>query len=192
MINKSTKITTALLIIFTINFITACVPENCSTPVLFYLRDVNVKTIDKVEQPNGTIEFVATDTIKHQLAFEVNPTVEIAASETKTRSSLMNVAYGDCNDGIPLNPIVPSKSKMYTNKDFYYDGGFVPAGENLLEDEEFKEFIDFPEFFNYEGTTLITIGEVSLKFFNDAYIFSFEWETNDGILLSDEVEVFFR
>lgn len=194
MTNKSSKIITTLLTIFIINFITGCVPENCTTPVLFYLREVNVKAIDRIEQPDGTIELVPTDTVRNQVAFEVYPTVEIAAAETKTRTryGFMNVAYGDCNDGIALNPILPEKSKIYTNNDFYYDGGYVPAGTNFLEHEEFKEFVNFPTYLNYEGTSLITMEGVPLKFFDDAYIFYFEWETNDGTLLTDEVEVHFR
>lgn len=192
MTNNYPKIIVTLLTIFIINFITGCVPMPCPTPVLFYLRDVNVKTIDKIEHADGTVELVQTDTVRHQVAFEVYPTVEIGAIETKSKKGLMNVAYGNCNDGIAMNPVLPEKSKMYTNTDFYYDGGFVPAGENFLEHDEFKEFVNFPTFLNYEGSALITMEDVPLKFFNDAYIFSFEWETNDGILLKDEVEVHFR
>ncbi|MFK7947721.1 MAG: hypothetical protein AB8G11_09030 [Saprospiraceae bacterium] len=192
MTNQYSKIVIVLLTIFSISFITSCVPEPCPIPVMFYLRDVDVKAMDKVEEADGTIKLVQTDTIRHQVVFEVYPTVEIAAVETKKRGGLMNVAYGDCNTGIPLNAIKPEKSKMYTDTDFYYDGGFIPAGENFLEHEGFKEFVNFPTFLNYDGTSLITMEGVPLKFFNDAYIFSFEWQTNDGTLLTDDVEVYFR
>lgn len=191
MINKFTKVTTILSILFIINFLTGCITHPCP-PVLYFLTDVNVKTIDRVENQDGTIDFIQTDTIRNQLAFEVYPTVEIAAAEKKIHHSFMSVAYGNCDDGIAMNPIVPSKSKMYTNKDFYYDGGFVPAGENLLEDEVFKDFIDFPEYLYYNSFSTITFDEIPLKLFNDAYIFNFEWETSDGVILTDEVELYFR
>ncbi len=192
MTNKFNKIIVTLLTMFLINFITGCMPENCTTPILFYLRDINIKTIDRIEQPDGTVELVQTDTIRNEVAFEVYPTIEIAAAKTKNQYGLMNVAYGDCNSEIALNPILPEKSKMYTNNDFYYDGGFVPAGQNFLEHEGFKEYVNFPTYLSYESTFLITIEDVPLKFFNDAYTFYFEWETNDGTLIKDEVEVHFR
>lgn len=194
MINQYSKIIIILLTVFIVNFITGCVyySDPCPTPVLYYLRDVDVKAIDKIEYADGTVELVQTDTIRNQVAFEVYPTVEIAANKAKKGKGLMNVAYGNCINGVLLNEIIVQNSKMYTNHDFYYDGGFVPAGENFLEHEEFKSFVNFPTSLNYEGTTLITIEGVSLKFFSDAYVFNFEWETNDGTILTDEVEVHFR
>ena len=190
--NKLTKIVTALLMLFVFSFISGCIHEPCPPPVLFYFRDINVKPLDRIEQPDGTVDFVQTDTIRNEIAFEVYPTVEIAAAKTNVKNSLMNVAYGECNSSLSMNPIDDSKTKMYANHDFYFSGGFVPAGENFLTHPVFRDFIHFPTFLSYEGAAFITMDNVLLRTFNDSYTFTFEWRTSEGTVLKDEVEIHIR
>ena len=190
--NKPIKILISLFIVFVFSFISGCIPEPCPAPVLYYFREVNVKPLDRIEQPDGTVDFVATDTIRNEIAFEVSPTVEIAAATTKMTNGLMNMAYGECNSSLSLNPIDHSKSKMYINRDLYFDGGFIPAGENFLTHPVFRELVNFPTTLSYEGVAFITLDNVPLRLFNDNYTFSFEWTTSDGILLKEVVDIYIR
>jgi len=123
---------TAFLILFTVNFITSCVYNDCPPPILYYLRDVNVKPIHKIE--NGvlgyTIEY--TDTLWQEIAFEVRPEVEFAQLERKKTIGLMNVAYGDCIGNHPLNPALPDVSVFSCDQTIYWNGTRLEANTNLL------------------------------------------------------------
>jgi hypothetical protein len=189
-----TKIIVVSAVLFTVNFISGCVSDRCPPPVLFYLKDVGVQALDKVEEGTGFYNTVYTDTIRHQIAFEVRSVVEIASHQRKELNwGLMNMAYGKCSyDDIALNPIVMEKSRMSANKPIYWRGGTIEANSNMLEHPEFKEFITFPEKLTYQGFETISIAPIPLKFHQEPYIFTFEWETADGIILRDEVEIVIR
>ena len=192
--NTFTKIIAVSAVLFTLNFISSCISDICPPPVLFYLKDVGVQALDKVEEGTGFYNTVYTDTIRHQVAFEVRSVVELASHHpSRLNWGLMNTAYGDCLDiGIALNPIVIEKSRMFVDKPIYWEGGVIEPNSNMLENLEFKAFIDFPETLTYEGFETISIAKIPLKFHQEPYIFTFEWETSDGIVLSDEVEVVIR
>lgn len=185
-----TKTITAMLVIFIFNFISSCVPESCPPSVLFYLKEVRIQSVDKVPSSDNSFDLVYTDTIHNQIAFEVHPTVEIAAAETQKTDFGMNKAYGDCEVGFVLNPIDISASKMYTNNTIYWDGEEIPPRTNLLKHPNIKELITFPTFLNYEGYTLITIETGAMKFLDEPYQFIFEWTTSDDILLTDEATIY--
>jgi hypothetical protein len=192
--NTFTKIITVSAVLFTLNFISSCALDRCPPPVLFYLKAVSVQALDKVEDGLGMYSSIYTDTIRHQIAFEVRSIVEIASHyPNRLNWGLMNTAYGDCiNAGITLNPIVIEKSRMFVDKPIYWEGGTIEPNTNMLENSEFKQFIDFPETLTYEGFEVVSIASIPLKFHKDSYVFTFEWETSDGIILRDEVEVVIR
>ncbi len=188
--NTSTKIITVLSILFIINFLSGCFPDPCPPPLLFYLKDVNVQAVDRVQQVDGSYDILYTDTIRHQIGFEVRPIVEIAATQTKIpKWNLMNTAYSRCLSSFALNPIVFSETKIYTNKPIYWSGIEIPSNTNLLEHEGFKELISLPNSLDYENYALISILVEPMKFLNEPYLFTFEWKTNEGTLLTDEVSV---
>jgi hypothetical protein len=188
-----TKIIAVSAVLFTLNFISSCISDICPPPVFFYLKSVNMQALDRVEEGDGLYNSVYTDTIRHQIAFEVRSVVELALHRPERLNwGLMNMAYGKCGNAIALNPIVIEKSRMFADKPIYWSGGTIEANSNMLENEAFKEFIDFPQTLTYEGFEEITIADIPLKFHKEPYIFTFEWETSDGIILSDEVEVVIR
>lgn len=192
--NTFTKIIAVLSVFFTLNFISSCISDICPPPIYFYLKDVNVQALDRVEDGVGLYNAVYTDTIRHQIAFEVRSVVELAMdSPNRLNWNLMNTAYGDCFEGsLALNPIVAEKSRMFVDKPIYWRGGTIEPNTNILENPEFKEYVDFPEVLTYEGFEQIKIADIPLKFHRDPYVFTFEWETSDGIILRDEAEVVIR
>ncbi|MFT5834330.1 MAG: hypothetical protein ACI97N_001968 [Cognaticolwellia sp.] len=191
--NTFTKIIVVLGVIFVLNFISGCISDICPSPVFFYLKDVGIHALDRVEESDGTYSSIYTDTIRHQVAFEVRSVVELASinPENRLKWGLMNTAYG-CGNGIALNPPVITKSSMSVNHPIYWSGTRLLPNTNILEHPEFKEYVNFPETLSYEGYSIITIDSIPLKFLSEPYIFTFEWETSDGIILKDEVEVVIR
>jgi len=192
--NTFTRIITVLAVLFTLNFISSCISNKCPPPVLFYLKDVGIQPLDRVEEGTGLYNNVYTDTIRHQIAFEVRSVVELASHHpNRLNWGLMNTAYGDCvDDGIALNQVVIEKSRMFVDKPIYWSGGTIEPNANMLEDTGFKEFISLPETLTYQGFEIISIASIPLKFHQEPYLFTFEWETSDGVILRDEVEVVIR
>jgi hypothetical protein len=187
-----TKVLSAFLFLFTFNFIVSCVMDDCPPPILYYLKDVNVKPIHKIDNGNSGYNIQYTDTLWQQIAFEVRPEVEFAALERKKDYGLMNVAYGECAGNYPLNPALEDKSVFSCDKPIYWNGTTLEANTNLLEHPEFRSFVQFPTFFDYEGYTIVEIQAENIKFPNDYYTFYFEWETDDNTILSDEVTVYIQ
>lgn len=188
-----TKGLSMLMLLFIFNFVVSCVyDDECPPPILYYLTDVHVKAIQKVDDGNSGYTVEYTDTLFGEIAFEVRPEVEFAALERKMNFGLMNVAYGDCIGNYPLNPAIDELSVFSCDKAIYWNGTTIPANSNLLEHPEFKSVIQFPSFFDYEGYSIVEIQDLHIKYPNGMYGFYFEWETDNGTILSDNVEVYIQ
>lgn len=187
-----TKALSAFLLLFAINFIISCTMDSCPPPILYYLRDVNVKAIHKIENGDAGFTIEYTDTLWQNIAFEVRPEVQFAALEQTKSFGFMNVAYGECDGNYPLNPALENKSVFSCDKPIYWNGTTLEANTNLLNHQEFSSFIQFPTLFDYERRTIIEIQAENMKFPNGYYNFHFEWQTDDEIILKDEVRVYIK
>ncbi len=187
-----TKGLSMLMLLFTLNFIVSCVYYECPPPILYYLTDVSVKAIQKIDDGNSGYIIEYTDTLHNQIAFEVRPEVEFAALEPKYNFGFMNTAYGDCIGNYPLNPAIERLSVFSCDQPIYWNGRTLPANSNLLEHSEFKSIIQFPISFDYEGYTIVEIQDDKIKYPSGIYGFYFEWNTDNGTVLSDNVEIYIQ
>lgn len=183
-----------MMILLSMNFIISCFISDCPEPSQYYLIDVNSKAFDG-SIINTYTERHYVDTLKNQLAFESTLYIEFAnALQKSNHSDWLNVAYGCVNSEI-LNPIDTTKSSFSTNRTIGFETtslavASIEAQTNLLQDERIKDWIVFPNNLNIEQDAITVVDlDSELLFENGLYEFYFKWETFNGDVIRDTVNI---
>ena len=189
---KSTKFIYALLGVFFLSFLSACMEQVCLPGYDYYLRGVTVQATDKVLNDDGVEQTVYRDSIQSKLVFEVTADIEIAANTPQPyHFGLMNSAYASGEVGTPLNFILPTNTKIYTDVPLTTSlGRILRPSTNLLAVPSETPLFEVPQTLNYGEETLIIFNAEGLNLEKGDYTFYFEWTTDDDKLLADDVTVY--
>lgn len=195
---KYIKALVAYGVIISLGFLQACyIDAVCPPPIYYYLSGVDIQAISW-ENSDGSSATVYTDTLKENLGFEITTEVEIIAMEQPNNNTsfftslgFINTAKANCTEeSTVLNAIVPENSVLKVNKTISIGGLTITPDTNLLDIPEVQERVNFPTELNYENRITIKIETQEFDIPAGEYEFYFEWQTNDGIILSDNVTIF--
>ncbi|GAB5519188.1 MAG: hypothetical protein RhofKO_14390 [Rhodothermales bacterium] len=162
---------------------------------IYRLTGVTVEPLDR-EDGNGTTSFFTSTTLTRQLHFQVRPEYRQVDSRRVVPTECDDPRV-DCAPFYELqNPTRYDGLSLTLNQAISYRGRILPAGTDLMQDEEIVNAFDgswldlyVPRALSPSAIGTATFRREAFNVPNGDYRLRFAWTTQEGEVLADEVAV---